>query len=274
VARDIAGQPGHSPDIKTLSGDILPGQTRTPPYKGVQMSGVRSGSIRASKFSTRISQGWSLTFARECHSEFAARVIHALERSVRTKTAGKGADSPAASPGLRASIGPTMAKSIDAACYAIRDISGLPDCSRPVSPVCLFGAAVRKGFRARLATDQELRRWKGSTGTRTVCRPGCPRNPTAGATQIRVLGIEPEARGGWVGVPPNSVARANIDHTGPYSAASAPTRATPAQNLRWPVNRPALFSGASQDSPDGAVRCLGSARGQNPPAGPWRGMLT
>jgi hypothetical protein len=35
-------KPGQYPDNYFLSGDTLPGQTRTPPYKGVQLSGVRT----------------------------------------------------------------------------------------------------------------------------------------------------------------------------------------------------------------------------------------
>jgi hypothetical protein len=35
-------KPGQYPDNHFLSGDTLPGQTRTPPYKGVQLSGVRT----------------------------------------------------------------------------------------------------------------------------------------------------------------------------------------------------------------------------------------
>ncbi len=38
----VAGQSGQHPDNQDLSGDTLPGQTRTPPYKGVQLSGVRT----------------------------------------------------------------------------------------------------------------------------------------------------------------------------------------------------------------------------------------
>jgi hypothetical protein len=109
---------------------------------------------------------------------------------------------------------------------------------------------------------------------RTVCRPGARCNQSAGATGSRVLDIEPEARGAVPGVGAIPNARANIDHTGPYPAAPVPTRATSAKNPGCTVNRPALFSGASQDSPDGAVRCLGSARGQNPPAGPGGGVPT
>jgi len=39
MARVNTGQTGQHPDNRSLSGDNLPGQTRTPPYKGVQLSG-------------------------------------------------------------------------------------------------------------------------------------------------------------------------------------------------------------------------------------------
>jgi hypothetical protein len=42
--RVTAGQPGQWPDIAILVRDALPGQDRTPPFKGVRMSGVASRS--------------------------------------------------------------------------------------------------------------------------------------------------------------------------------------------------------------------------------------
>lgn len=39
MARLTSDIPGHHPDTGQMSGDTYPGQTRTPPYKGVHMSG-------------------------------------------------------------------------------------------------------------------------------------------------------------------------------------------------------------------------------------------
>jgi hypothetical protein len=203
-----------------MSGDTLPGQTRTPPYKGVQMSGVRT--LRGEEFTLVIpsSDRYSRALERPPHRQACVDIQHpaccSIVRGCLSGFAARVRDSFSA---LRCSRQRRAQRRIS----GLAGLSGTPllHISKPTR-LRTLRFAPESDWQACKAT---VKTYGGRYYTRSILffaareAANAWRNGSAGKRDCRMLMIGPQNTGNGWGVGGGSVARRIFDLPSRYSAA-------------------------------------------------------